>query len=79
MMQTKSGWGHQDLVKLYQGFGFSIRHGSSHDIVQHPDHGDLVDTIPRHNKLAPSYAATAVKIITELKRRVGVENEQDSD
>ena len=36
MRKSKSGWSSQDLIRLYRGFGFEIRNGSSHDVITHP-------------------------------------------
>jgi hypothetical protein len=40
-----------------------------HIVVRHPDHPDLHTTVARHQELAPAYARTAVRLVTELLRR----------
>jgi len=66
MKQSKAGWKRQNLDKLYIGFGFIINHGSSHDIVKHPDFPQLRATLPRHNYLARGYVEYAIKLIDKL-------------
>lgn len=69
MRQTKSGWKARDLIALYEGFGFVVKHGASHDIVKHPDFPELLElraTIPRHNELLVTYVDRAVKQIDRL-------------
>jgi predicted RNA binding protein YcfA (HicA-like mRNA interferase family) len=66
MRRSKSNWTREDLNKLYEGFGFIITHGGSHDIVRHPDFLDLRTTLPRHNFLAKGYVEFAVKLIDRL-------------
>jgi hypothetical protein len=67
MRQSAANWTRNDLDKLYEGFGFEIRHGSKHDIVKHPDYPQLRATLPRHTTLAKAYVRTAVKLIDELE------------
>jgi len=69
MRRSKSNWTREDLSKLYEGFGFIITHGGSHDIVRHPDFPDLRTTLPRHNFLAKGYVEFAVKLIDRLLAR----------
>lgn len=52
MRRSKDGWTRKDLDALYEGFGFKIRHGASHDIVSHEDYPQLRETLPRHRKVA---------------------------
>ena len=66
MRQSKSNWKRQDLDTLYEGFGFIITHGSSHDIVKHPSFPELRTTLPRHNELAKGYVHMAVKLVDKL-------------
>jgi len=66
MRNSKTGWKSHDLIRLYTGFGFSITHGSNHDIIKHPDYPHLRTTVPRHNYLATGYVEYAVKLIDLL-------------
>jgi predicted RNA binding protein YcfA (HicA-like mRNA interferase family) len=66
MRQSKNNWKRADLDKLYEGFGFVIKHGGSHDIVKHPDHPQLRTTLPRHKSLAKGYVEQAIKLIDQL-------------
>jgi len=66
MRNSKSNWKRADLDRLYEGFGFVISHGGSHDIVKHPDFPQLRATLPRHRDLAKGYVEFAVKLIDRL-------------
>ncbi len=66
MRNSKSNWKRADLDKLYQGFGFVISHGGSHDIVKHAGFPQLRATLPRHRELAKGYVEFAVKLIDRL-------------
>jgi len=66
MRSSKSNWKRADLDTLYEGFGFVITHGGSHDIVKHPDFPELRATLPRHRVLAKGYVEFAVKLIGRL-------------
>ena len=64
MQQSCAGWSYDDLVKLYLGFGFTIRISKSgHDVVKHPDHPHLRASVPRHGELAKTYCKTALKLV----------------
>jgi hypothetical protein len=67
MERTKSGWGWSHLDTVYTGFGFEKEEGSNHTVYIHPDHPELRATVARHNKLAPGYSQTAVKLIRRLR------------
>lgn len=71
--KTQSGWKRQEIDRLYEGFGFIIRQGSSHDIVSHPDYPHLRQTLPRQRKIKPVYVRQAVKLIITLL------NQQEND
>jgi predicted RNA binding protein YcfA (HicA-like mRNA interferase family) len=66
MRNSKSNWKRTDLDKLYEGFGFVISHGGSHDIVKHPDFPRLRTSLPRHRILAKGYVEFAVKLVDRL-------------
>ena len=66
MRSSKSNWKRADLDTLYEGFGFVITHGGSHDIVKHPDFPELRATLPRHRVLAKGYVEFEVKLIGRL-------------
>jgi predicted RNA binding protein YcfA (HicA-like mRNA interferase family) len=66
MRNSRSNWKRSDLDKLYEGFGFVISHGGSHDIIKHPDFPILRTTLPRHHELARGYVEYAVKLVDKL-------------
>ena len=66
MRNSKSNWKRIDLDKLYEGFGFVISHGGSHDIIKHPDFPQLRSSLPRHRILAKGYVEFAVKLVDRL-------------
>lgn len=67
MRNSKAGWWPRDLLSIYSGFGFTIRHGRRHDIIKHPDFPALRATVPRHpRELGKKYASTAVDLIDKL-------------
>jgi hypothetical protein len=66
MRQSKSNWKRVDLDKLYEGFGFVISHGKSHDIVKHPEFPQLRATLPRHSYLAKGYVEYTIRLIDKL-------------
>ena len=66
MRRSKSNWKKIDLEKLYEGYGFIITHGATHDIVKHPDFPELRTTLPRHNYLAKGYVEFAIKLVNRL-------------
>lgn len=68
-----NGWRRQEIDRLYYGFGFIIRSGSSHDIVSHPDNSYLRETLPRSNDVKPVYVRRAVRLIDTLM------NQQESN
>lgn len=63
---TTAGWRTDDLVKLYESFGFECREGR--DIVAvHPDFKELRASISRSSgELANGYVRHAVKTIVRL-------------
>ncbi|GBE01459.1 hypothetical protein BMS3Bbin06_00307 [bacterium BMS3Bbin06] len=72
MRATKAGWGYDDLDRVYIGYGFNKREGSSHAFYYHPEHPDICATVSRNRKLAKGYISDAIKNIDELNRRKGV-------
>ena len=66
MRRSKAGWKRKDIDALYEGFGFIITHGKSHDKVKHPDFPHLRDILTRRNELAKFYISNAVKLVDEL-------------
>ena len=77
MRQSQSGWKQNNLISLYEGFGFEIRHGRSHDIITHPDYPELRETLPRHSKIAKVYVKNAIKLIDQLAELQEAENKDD--
>lgn len=69
MRQSSANWSPDDLIKLYIGYGFTVRNGARHDIISHPQFPILRAAIPRHaTDLANGYIAHAVKLIEQLKQ-----------
>jgi hypothetical protein len=66
MRRSKSNWRKEDIEKLYREFGFIVRHGSSHDVVTHPEFPKLRATLARHKALPKGYVQFAVKLIDQL-------------
>ncbi len=75
MRRRRSGWGEDDLDRLYRSFGFReiTRPRSPHRVYVHPEHLDLRATVGRHRSLAKGYATTAVRLIDTLLARQGIE------
>jgi hypothetical protein len=67
MRRSAAGWKPADLAKLYEGFGFEIRHGSRHDVIIHSRYPQLRTTLPRHKPIAKAYIAEAVKLVDKLR------------
>lgn len=68
MRRTRSGWGEDDLDRLYRSFGFReiTRPRAPHRVYVHPDHPDLRATVARKKSLPKGYATTAVRLIDKL-------------
>lgn len=79
MRQSQTNWKQNDIISLYEGFGFTIKHGSNHDLVRHSNYPELRQTIPRHKKVKPYIVKQAVKLIDRLKALQELEVEQDSE
>lgn len=64
---TQKGWRRNELLKLYEQFGFVLYYGKKHDIIKHPKYKELRATITRSsNELHPDYVKHAIKIIEEV-------------
>jgi predicted RNA binding protein YcfA (HicA-like mRNA interferase family) len=68
MKVSQNNWKTRDILSLYEGFGFIITHGKSHDIVKHPDHPEIRTTIPRHNEIAKYYIKEAIELVEKVKK-----------
>lgn len=68
MRLSRSGWGMDDLHKLYIGFGFEWEDGGSHRLYKHPKFPQLYSTVGRHKSLAKGYPTAAIRLIDQLKR-----------
>jgi len=55
-----------DIISLYEGYGFTITHGSNHDLVRHPDYPQLKQTLPRHGKVKTYLVRNAIKLVEQL-------------
>jgi hypothetical protein len=82
MRQSPKSWKPAELRSLYEGFGFIISHGGSHDTVKHPDFPHvraLRDTIPRgDDELSPAYIRDAIKrieLLEVLRKESEIKNE----
>lgn len=71
MRRRRSGWGEDDLDRLYRSFGFReiTRPRAPHRVYVHPDYLDLHASVGRHRSLAKGYATTAVRLIDTLLAR----------
>lgn len=81
MRNSSANWKRRDLDSLYEGFGFIIRHGSSHDIVVHPKFRQLRTTLPRHKEVLKAYVRIAVKLVEqliELQKEANKKDEEES-
>lgn len=67
MRKSKSGWTSQDLLRLFRGFGFDVRNGSSHDVITHSDYPSLRQTLPRRLKDSTPYVSQAIKMIDNME------------
>lgn len=72
MRRTRSGWGENDLDRLYRSFGFQeiTRPRAPHRVYVHPDYLDLRSTVARKRSLPKGYATTAVRIILLARRQL---------
>lgn len=80
MRRRRSGWGEDDLDRLYRSFGFReiTRPRAPHRVYVHPDYPDLRATVGRHRSLAKGYATVAVRLIdTLVARRKGPPSGQE--
>jgi hypothetical protein len=71
MRRTRSGWGEDDMDRLYRSFGFReiTRSRAPHRVYVHPDYPDLRATVARKSSLPKGYATTAVRLIDKLLER----------
>jgi hypothetical protein len=67
MRRSNKGWKTNDLLSLYEGFGFIIKHGASHEVVKHPDFPQFRETISRtSHELSPAYVRDAIANLEKL-------------
>lgn len=66
MRNSKSGWTSQELHRLYRGFGFDVRNGSSHDVITHSAYPSFRATLPRRLKDSTPYVSEAIKMIDNM-------------
>jgi len=71
MRRTRSGWGEDDLDRLYRSFGFRevTRPRAPHRVYVHADRPDLRATVARRKSLPKGYASTAVRLVDRLLER----------
>ena len=68
MSASKSGWGWNDLDRIYLSYGFTKREGSKHTVYSHPAYRQLRATVARHRSLPKGYITIALRLINELER-----------
>lgn len=73
--RSQAGWQPEELKRLYRAYGFEIRIGSNHDIIEHPDY-PLTTALPRHKPVAKVYIRIAVELIDKLQ---AMEREADDE
>lgn len=66
MRQSAANWKRREVITLYEGYGFRLRHGGKHDVVFHPNYPELRDVIPRHRKVPQYIVKNAIKIVDKL-------------
>lgn len=79
--QTKAGWSSDDLIKLYEGFGFEVRQAQgSHVFISHPKYEGLTALVAVHAKeLAKAYVVKAVKNIEQVLELEASEQETEDE
>lgn len=78
MRQSTTKWKRNDLVSLYEGYGFVIdTNRGNHDKVWHPKYPYLVTFLPRHRKLGNYLIREAVNLVDRFiyLEQKGAENE----
>jgi hypothetical protein len=68
MRQKRGGWKRNDVYSVYEGFGFIIKGGGSHDRVYHSEFKQIVRRVPRHNDIGEYVIDELIKAIDELNR-----------
>ena len=66
MKRSKANWKQVDILRLYEGYGFIITHGTNHDKIKHPKFPELRTVLPRHNDMAKVYVEVAIKLVNQL-------------
>jgi hypothetical protein len=67
-----------DIISLYEGYGFTITHGSNHDLVRHPDYPQLKQTLPRHGNVKTYLVRNAIKLVEQLLELQAAEEENET-
>lgn len=78
MRRSKTGWGWDDLDRLYKSFGFARREGRKHTIYVLPQCPDLRAVVARHRSLPIGYISTAIRLIDKVKA-LGSATEENSE
>lgn len=68
----------EELVRLYEGYGFDIEPGGEHDKITHPDYAELFTLLPGHRDLSPAYFRTAIKLIEKLESLQNVTDDTEN-
>jgi hypothetical protein len=67
MRQSTTKWKREDLVSLFEGYGFIIDTSRKrHDKVWHPKYPQLVTFLPRHKKIGQYLIREAVQLVDKL-------------
>lgn len=67
MRRSKTGWGWNDLDRLYTSFGFTKREGGKHTVYKFPPSPTLRAVVARHRSLPVGYVSTALRLIDKAK------------
>ena len=69
MKRSPVGYGSQDFKTVLVGHGFNLKEGKKHTVYKHPNHEDLVISVPRHRIVKPWAAREVVILIEKLAQR----------
>jgi hypothetical protein len=78
-MMRSTGWGPEDLERLYLSYGFDKQEGAKHTVYTHQ--ADLVNlraTVARHSNLPKGYTQTAIRLIRLLAEIEGRNDESNA-
>jgi hypothetical protein len=67
MRASKADWSVDELLAVYRWAGFTVREGTKHIVVQHPDFPSLVATVTRSNPLPTGYIQALLDLVTRVE------------